>query len=388
MSTLTPLDLHSCDAPVRFAGVQEVRPGADGVVLNRLSPTALRHVVEPGVQMLSTFMPGARVEFLSDTTTVEIELQVTRLELPRELPTITSVDLVVDGGLVANAAVTGGTVLRIRTLDPPDLEVEEGGPSSVRFDGLPSRAKRIEVWLPHNASVKVRELRIDRDAHVAQPEETRRRWVHYGSSISQCVEAPRPTSVWSALVARRVGVDLLNLAFAGEAQLDQFVARDIRDLHVDLVSLKVGINVVTADSMRERAFVPAVHAFLDTIRDGHPTVPIVVATPIICPAVEERPGPTHVDHLNQVYAVERTPDDSPGALSLARIRKLLEGIVTARREDGDDHVFLVSGLDLFGADDVADLPDGIHPNPEGQVRIADRFERLTFGAGRPFAERT
>ena len=39
-----------------------------------------------------------------------------------------------------------------------------------------------------------------------------------------------------------------------EAQLDQFVARDIRDLQVDLVSLKVGINVVTADSMRERAF--------------------------------------------------------------------------------------------------------------------------------------
>jgi lysophospholipase L1-like esterase len=47
---------------------------------------------------------------------------------------------------------------------------------------------------------------------------------------------------------------------------------------------------------------------------------------------------------------------------------------------------LVSGLDLFGADDVADLPDGIHPNPDGQVRIADRFERLAFGAGRPFPE--
>ena len=49
-------------------------------------------------------------------------------------------------------------------------------------------------------------------------------------------------------------------------------------------------------------------------------------------------------------------------------------------------MFLVSGLDLFGVDDVADLPDGIHPNPDGQRRIAERFERLTFGAGRPFAE--
>ena len=178
----------------------------------------------------------------------------------------------------------------------------------------------------------------------------------------------------------------MGLAFAGEAQLDQFVARDIRDLDVDLVSLKVGINVVNADSMRERAFVPAVHAFLDTIRDGHPTVPIVVATPIICPAVEDRPGPTRTDERNQVYAVERTLDDSVGALSLSRIRELLELVVTTRREQGDDRMFLVSGLDLFGVDDVADLPDGIHPNPDGQRRIAERFERLTFGAGRPFAE--
>ena len=216
-----------------------------------------------------------------------------------------------------NAAVPGGTVLRLRTLEPADFEVEEGGPSSVRFDGLRSGHKRIELWLPHNAAVEVRALRVDDGSHVARPEETRRRWVHYGSSISQCVDAPRPTSVWPALVARRVGVDLLDLAFAAEAQLDQFVARDIRDLDVDLVSLKVGINVVNADSMRERAFVPAMHAFLDTIRDGHPTVPIVVATPIICPAVEDRPGPTRTDERNQVYAVERTLDDSVGALSLS-----------------------------------------------------------------------
>ena len=87
-----------------------------------------------------------------------------------------------------------------------------------------------------------------------------------------------------------------------------------------------------------------------------------------------------------MYAVERTPDDSPGALSLSRIRELLELVVTARREQGDDRLFLVSGLDLFGVDDVADLPDGIHPNPDGQARIAERFERLTFGAGRPFSE--
>jgi len=386
MCALKSLDLRAPEGAVRFAGIQEVRPTADGVALSRLSAPALRHVLLPSVHMLAAFMPGARLEFDCDTTTVELELHVTRLGLPTDQPMPVSVDLVVDGELVGNAAVTGGTVLRLRTLEPPDFEVEEGGPSSVRFNGLPSGQKRIELWLPHNAAVEVRALRVDDDSYAARPEETRRRWVHYGSSISQCVDAPRPTSVWPALVARRVGVDLLSLAFAAEAQLDQFVARDIRDLDVDLVSLKLGINVVNADSMRERAFVPAVHAFLDTIRDGHPTVPIVVVTPIICPVVEDRPGPTRTDERNQVYAVERTLDDSVGALSLSRIRELLELVVTSRREQGDDRLSLVSGLDLFGADDVADLPDGIHPNSHGQSRIAERFERLTFGAGRPFAE--
>ena len=386
MNTLEPIDLRAPDVAVRFAGVQEVRPTAEGVALSRLSSAALRQVVVPGVHMMAGFMAGARLEFLSDTTTVEIELQVTRIMLPEGEPFSVSVDLVVDGELVANEAVPRGTVLRLRSLDPPDFELEEGGPSSIRFEGLPSGDKRIEVWLPHNAAVEVRALRVDPGSRAMRPKETRRRWVHYGSSISHCVEALRPTSVWPALVARRADVDLLSLAFAGEAQLDQFVARDIRDLDVDLVSLKLGINVVNADTMRERAFVPAVHGFLDTIRDGHPKVPIVVATPIICPVAEERPGPTRLDDDHQLYAVDRTLDDSIGALSLSRIRELLELVVTTRREQGDDHLFLVSGLDLFGPDDVADLADGLHPNPDGQARIAERFHRLTFGAGGPFAE--
>jgi lysophospholipase L1-like esterase len=75
-----------------------------------------------------------------------------------------------------------------------------------------------------------------------------------------------------------------------------------------------------------------------------------------------------------------------GALSLSRIRELIELAVTTRREQGDDRLFLVSGLDLFGLDDVADLPDGLHPNPDGQARIGERFRRLVFAPGCPFAE--
>lgn len=154
---------------------------------------------------------------------------------------------------------------------------------------------------------------------------------------------------------------------------------------MDLISLKVGINLVNADSLRERTFVPAVHGFLDTIRDGHPTTPLVAITPIVCPVVEDHPGPTVPDERGRCGRIERPPSLAAGALTLVRIRELLASVVEARIAHGDQHLHLMSGLDLFGPDDVGDLPDGLHPNSAGYARMGDRFHDLAFGPGGPFA---
>jgi hypothetical protein len=58
--------------------------------------------------------------------------------------------------------------------------------------------------------------------------------------------------------------------------------RTIRNADADVISLKVGINLVNTDVMRLRAFGPAVHEFVDTIRDGHPSTPLLVVSPIFC----------------------------------------------------------------------------------------------------------
>jgi hypothetical protein len=142
---------------------------------------------------------------------------------------------------------------------------------------------------------------------------------------------------------------------------------------------------VNGDTLRERAFAPAVHGFLDTIRDGHPDLPVVLATPIICPIVERHPGPTLSDATGRVRAVPRTPADSVGCLTLERIRELLTVVVLARREDGDKNLHLLNGLDLFGPDDLADLYDDLHPNAEGYRRIANRFHSSVFAGDGPFA---
>jgi lysophospholipase L1-like esterase len=36
---------------------------------------------------------------------------------------------------------------------------------------------------------------------------------------------------------------------------------------------------------------------------------------------------------------------------------------------------------LFGADDAGDLPDDLHPNPEGYIRMGHRFADAVFTGG-------
>lgn len=198
-----------------------------------------------------------------------------------------TVDLVVNGRLARQAATSGGDVVRV---DPAtgDTRVDPGPVTTVRFD-LPAGDNDVEIWLPHYERIELVALRAD--APIGALPEERRRWVHHGSSISQGSNASSPTTTWPALAAGSAGVDLVNLGFSGSALLDPFVARAIRDQPADIVSVKLGINLVNADLMSQRAFGPAVHGFLDTIRDGHSDTPLIVVGPLYCPIHETAPGP-------------------------------------------------------------------------------------------------
>ncbi len=132
--------------------------------------------------------------------------------------------------MVASEALTETDVIRFPDRTSLDFEMVHIDPSVVRFEGLAAGRKHVEIWLAQNATAMLRELRIDDDATIeAPPESDRRRWVHYGSSISHCMEAEHPTGTWPAVAARSADVDLYSLGLAGQCQLDQFAARTIRD---------------------------------------------------------------------------------------------------------------------------------------------------------------
>jgi lysophospholipase L1-like esterase len=104
-------------------------------------------------------------------------------------------------------------------------------------------------------------------------------------------------------------------------------------------------------------------------------------SPIFCPSVEDRPGPTVLMADGTFGTLPASGEAREGALTLRRIREILSGIVEARREAGDVSLAYLDGLDLFGPADLDDLPDLLHPNDDGYRRMGERFAGLAFGQG-------
>jgi lysophospholipase L1-like esterase len=373
------LDLDSLD----FAGALAFDRSATGVAPRRLPEWTRPQIVDPAFALMVAMPAGVRIRLRTDSPSISLGLMVTRLAMNGEAAPPAVVELLDGAGaLLDEAAIEEGIVISVdrRTGAIEFLPGDEAG-VTLRTGTESGSPRNLEVWLPHDAGVEVRRVSVAEGSQVeAASADTRRRWVHYGSSISHCLEADRPTGSWPVVTARLADLNLQHLGFAGQAQLDQFVARTIRDLPADVITLKLGINLVNADSMRERTFVPAVHGFLDTIREGHPTTPIVVISPIICPVAESRPGPTFVDDAGQfVVPTDRPSTMFEGALTLERIRELLETIVAVRQAT-DSNLRYVNGLELFGPDDVVSpgLPDGLHPDAAGYRLMGERAHRLLF----------
>lgn len=356
-------------------GAAELESTTRGVRPHRLPEWARGQFPDPRLLMMEAQPSGVRLVFSTAARTVSLVSHPTRLAYRGTDRTRGAVDLVVDGAHVASAPLDGGDVI-LADLQTGETEFRPGPPHTAAFPELPAGDKVVEVWLPHNESVELVELRTDEPVTPVEP--ARPVWVHHGSSISHGSNASTPTQTWPAVTARLSDVALRNLGFGGNALVDPFVARVIRDAPADVISVKLGINVVNADSMRLRAFAPAVHGFLDTIRDGHPTTPLVLASPIFCGIHEDTPGPGAVDPdtlgTDQVrfVATGRSEDQQQGKLTLRVIRDVLASVVENR---ADPNLHYLDGTTLYGEDDAEThpLPDALHPDTATHHLIGTRF---------------
>jgi hypothetical protein len=374
--------------PRILRGALDVERTPSGVLPHRLPAWVRTQFPNEYLAMVEAQPSGVRLAFRTRATAVELDVLPTKtVYRGAPAPADGVYELLVDGRLAGRASVVGGNV---RTVDMATLSaVTRPGPAgTARFAGLPAGAKDVEIWLPQAEITELIALRTDAPVDVL-PDRGRRVWLHHGSSISHGSGADGPTATWPALAAARGGVELINLGFGGNALLDPFTARAMRDTPADLISLKIGINLVNMDLMRLRAFAPAVHGFLDTIREGHPTTPMLVVSPILCPIHEDTPGPGAPDFDGpklRFRALGDPSERSSGRLTLNVIRDELSRIVGQRAAD-DPNLHYLDGRSLYGEPDFAELPlpDQLHPDAASHRRMGERFAQWAFGDGGPFA---
>jgi hypothetical protein len=372
-------------------GAIELEQTPRGVLPHRLPAHARAQAADPQLAMAESQPSGVRLVFRTRATEVELDVVPTKRAYVGAPPRPDGIyDLVVDGRLVAQATALGGDLVTI-DMTTGGVEHRTGETTTVRFADLGDQPKDVEIWLPWNETTELVALRADAPVEPAPPSR-RPVWVHHGSSISHGSDAASPTATWPALAARLGGRELVNLGYAGSALLDQLTARTIRDTPADLISVKIGINIVNTDAMRLRAFGPAVHGFLDTIRDGHPSTPLLVVGPVLCPLHEETPGPSEMDVSSlasgrlRFRAAGDPAEVAAGKLTLSVIRSALAGIV-AQRSGTDPHLSLLDGRELYGEADhvLSPLPDGLHPDAATHQLMGERFAALAFGPGGPLA---
>lgn len=383
--TTTPL------TPDLLLGAVEWEDTERGLLPHRLPARARAQNNDPLLAMAETQPSGVRLLLRTRATAIELDTLPTKrvyTGLPQRPDGV--YDLLVDGRLTAQTTVVGGDTLTFDTATGA-VEHQEGPVGTARFTGLPDRVKDVEIWLPHDEATRLVSLRADAPVEPV-PERGRRVWLHHGSSVSHGSDATSPTATWPAVAAAHEPVDLVNLGLSGSAVLDPFTARAMRDAPADLISVKIGINLVNGDLMRMRALTPAVHGFLDTIREGHPDTPLLVVSPILCPIQEDTPGPAAFDTEalragRKLFRATGDPRErAAGKLTLTSIREELSRIVRERAAE-DPHLSHLDGRELYGEADHAELPlpDRLHPDTAAHHRIGTRFAAFAFGPDGPFA---
>ncbi|MEF3306883.1 SGNH/GDSL hydrolase family protein [Paenibacillus sp. GYB003] len=315
-----------------FKGAVSLEQTGDGIKPWRIPYKQYDLFPPNGINGTAAVSAGVRLRFASDTTAVSVELAPSDIQV--------QIDLVV-----------GDAPVVTRVLEP--------GETVARFGQLPGGSKTIEIFLPQKAPSTVRTIGIDEGAAWHIPDDRRPKWITYGSSITQCGGAFSPAQTWPAIVARRFGLDLTCLGYSGNCHLEPMVARMIRDLDADVISMCLGINVYGGSTLNKRTFRAAVIGFVQIVREKHPDTPIAVMSPIWSPPRETTPNTVQ--------------------FTLCEMREEIVEAVNAMTALGDSRLHYVDGLTIFHEAYAEHLPDNLHPNGTGYAIMGDNFGDKVMG---------
>ncbi|OMF27610.1 GDSL family lipase [Paenibacillus sp. FSL H8-0548] len=269
---------------------------------------------------------GIRLRFQTDSLFITLKFE--------PLTEGARIDCMADGNFVGTADLAAG-------------EMEAA------WTDLPSGRKVVEIWLPQNIGMTLTVLLLDADAYAEPAPDTRPKWITYGSSITQCVAADSPAQTWPSIASSIGGLNLTCLGYSGNCQMEPMVARLIRDLPADIISLCLGINIYGAESLSARALKSSVIGMLEIIREKHRNTPLLLISPI--------------------FASEREATPNKLDLTVSFIREEIAEVAALLRNRGDQNLYYRDGREWFSEADAVHLSDGLHPDAQGYKLLGERF---------------
>jgi lysophospholipase L1-like esterase len=304
--------------------------GTDELPYPRADPNDLARL--PGDTVAAASVPaGVRLELVGDAEVVELTYTTRTDTFGYRGPAAGTAFTVVCGHAVASehAAVVGDGSVTVP---------------------LPPRAgdEPVIVYLPEGMRPTVHTVRGA--GGTLEPAPPQPRWLAYGDSIVEGWVASGPVGAWPAVAGRTHGLDVVNLGYAGAARGEIASAEQLAALAADVISISHGTNCWTRVPFSVSMFREHTRAFIDIVRDGHPTTPLVVTSPVVRPDAEDQP--------NRLGA------------TLADLRSAMEAVTRERIDAGDGHVVLVEGGDVLAPEL---LPDGVHPGDDGHRVLASAF---------------
>ena len=178
------------------------------------------------------------------------------------------------------------------------------------------------------------------------PYRNKRPIVIYGSSIVHGTGATRPGLVYSNILVRRLGMDIMNLGFSGNAKAEDAIVDYMSGLDTPIFVCDYDYNAPDPEHLR------ATHKKMyDRYRESHPDTPYIVIT---------RPN----------VATNRTsrPDER---------RDIVYDTFCYGRAKGDKNIWYIDGSSFFMGRVENDCTiDATHPNDLGYTFMADGIEAV------------
>jgi lysophospholipase L1-like esterase len=307
-------DLQRC-----FLGCQETKPLDDERILHRIVGP-MRDIYTrngDGAVLRMNCTSGIRIRFAARTSKIGICLRFG--DVPWTNSRLYNCAIGVDGA----TPVPFGPV-------NPEGPIEW---SDTIFRQADSARRTFDIWLPHTACTRLVRVEIEDGGEWEPALPPRYRYLVYGDSITQGMQATLPIRTYPARIALELGAEILNLGVGG-AKLQKELADSVPNWLYDFATIAYGTNDIN-QGIPPETYGDHARSLLESMARRNPGKPIFAISVI-------------------PWAPGKLADKDP-----VPYRKAL-----AAAAAGIPEAVFIDGASLISADPVL-FVDGVHPNDTG-----------------------